>query len=276
MSLSLAQDASAKFNMIRQGSVDDQPLQQINIDASEKDIGASLSNGLPSLNTFNVIFDQSVKGCNIELSRATNPFVSRSSPRDSTVSSSGVSGQSQSPRPTLYHSAGMWQRIQKRWCAKVDVRPLYYQHFLNIKKISDYQLDCLTSVLTKAKRSSRVEDSISLSIFLHESSGMRSALDADVELFRKWYDGEFKGTLRKKFSSERMLFKGYVDLLNDHWKPLTSEELFELPIVRMLTRTPLEIMQSSSHQEVKGINQRTYFNTLVHHVDNKDRGHTLY
>lgn len=145
-----------------------------------------------------------------------------------------------------------------------------------MKKVSDYQLEVLTSVLNKAKRGSRMEDSIALSLFLHESSGLRSALDADVELFRKWHEGEFKGSLRKRFSSERMLFKGYVDQLDDHWRPLTSEELFELPILGMLCRTPAEIMQSPLNREIKGVNQRTYFNTLVHHVDNRDRGHTLY
>lgn len=272
MSLSLANDSSAKFRFVRQGTSDAEPIQQIQVDVLEKELN-TLPNGLPALNTYTVIFDESSKGCNIELNRAVDPFSNGSSSRDSTVSSAVVVT---AQRPTLYHSAGLWLKKKKRFCSKVDVRPLYYQHFLNIKKISDYQSEALDNVLAKAKRSNRIEDAISLSIFLHESSGLRTALDSDVELFRKWHDGEFKGSLRKKFSSERMLFKGYVDQLNDHWRPLTSEELFELPIIRMLSRTPAEIMQSTSHREVKSLNQRTYFNTLVHHVDNKDRGHTLY
>lgn len=278
MSLSLATNTSVRFNFVRQNSPQEQPLQQIQIDDGEKYSTSSSNGGLPSnLNTFTVIFDESIKGCNLELNRALDPFVSLGTNRDSLVSMPDRRSSQQAQRPTLYHSAGMWLKAKKRFCGKIDVRPLYYQHFLNIKKISDYQLDLLTSILERAKRSSRVEDSISISLFLHETSGIRSALDADVEIFRKWHDGEFKGSLRKKFGSERMIFKGYVDMLGDHWKTLSSEELFELPIIRILSRTPSEIMQSSLHQEAKDINQRTYFNTLVRHdIDNKDRGHTLY
>lgn len=279
MSLSISPNSSARFHFIHQGHTDDSPLQQLHIPLStEKGYDADPTVAIASITKFQVIFDDSRKGFNLELNRKQNPFAaaetSLPTPADSTSSVNQTANRFPAgDRPILYHSAGMWIKSKKYWCSKVDMRYLYYQHFLNIQKVSRYQLGVITSMLNTAKRQSRIEDSITLSLFLHESSGLRIALDADVEMFRKWHDGEYKGTLRRKFSSERMLFKGYVDELNDHWKPLTSEELFNLPIIRMLSRTPSDILSNPLHKEIKDINQRTYFNTLVHHVG-KDRGHT--
>lgn len=277
MSISLSQKSATKFSLVRQGSSNGEPIQQIHFDG-RSGLKSPSTGAIPlpasDINNFYVIFDESTKGTSLVLNENKDPFLAPArSPADSTTSIEASPATAQ--RPTLFHSAGMWAKSKKYFSSKVDMRPLYYQHFLNIKKISDYQLDVLTAVLLRAKRNSRVEDSIAISLFLHESSGLRSALDADVDLFRKWHSGAFKGSLRKRYGSEKMLFKGYVDMLNDHWKPLTSEELFELPIIRMLSRTPAEVL-ATPYNQVKDVNQRTYFNTLVHHVDNKDRGHTLY
>ncbi|CCG82617.1 protein of unknown function [Taphrina deformans PYCC 5710] len=277
MSLSISPTSSARFTFVRQGDKKSEPIQQLVLPQhSEKGYEADPTVLAASLSKFHVIFDESTRACNLELNKIKNPFVGSPgvlTPSDSTTSMSQVRVSAE--RPILYHSAGLWSNSGKAFCKKVDMRYLYYQHFLNIQKVSNYQQELLSSMLQKAKRKSRVEESITLSLFLHESSGLRTAIDSDVELFRKWHEGEFKGTLRRKFSSERMLFKGYVDELNDHWRHLTSEELFQLPIIRMLSRTPADILSSPTHREVKDINQRTYFNTLVH-MGKKDRGHTLY
>lgn len=278
MSISLANNSSNKFSYLRQNSAAAAPLQVLETSVLEKTYEsdtpvASTPRSLADINKSMVVFDDSKEGVNLDLNLNSNPFVSPLSPSDSMTS---VAPTPPGQRPTLYHSAGMWQRSKKRlFCKKVDMRPLYYQHFLNIKKVSDYQYELLMSVLARAKRQGRVDDAITLSIFLYESSGLRAALDADVDLFGKWHSGAFKKNLRAKFSSERMLFKGYIDELNDAWRPLTSEELFELPILKMLSRTPQEILAQPMQLTGKNINQRTYFNTLVYQTT-KDRGHTYY
>lgn len=280
MSISLANNSSNKFSFLRQNSASSAPLTVLETSALEKTYEsstpvASTPRSLADFNKSMVVFDDSTSGVNLDLNLNNNPFVSTLTPSDSTTSI-GPATPPLAQRPTLYHSAGMWKRSKRRlFCKKVDMRPLYYQHFLNIKKVSDYQYDLLMSVLTRAKRQGRVDDAITLSIFLYESSGLRAALDADIELFQKWHTGGFKKNLRAKFSSERMIFKGYIDELNDAWKPLNSEELFQLPILRILSRTPQEILAQPMQMVGKNINQRTYYNTLVYQTD-RDRGHTYY
>lgn len=280
MSISLANNSSNKFSYLRQNSASSAPLKVLETSALEKTYEssapvASTPRSLADFNKSMVVFDDSTEGVNLDLNLNSNPFVATLTPSDS-MTSVAPTTPPLAQRPTLYHSSGMWRRAKKRlFCKKVDMRPLYYQHFLNIKKVSDYQYDLLMSVLNRAKRQGRVDDAVTLSIFLYESSGLRAALDSDIELFGKWHSGAFKKNLRAKISSERMIFKGYIDELNDAWKPLTSEELFELPILRMLSRTPQEVLAQPMQLNGKNINQRTYFNTLVYQTD-KDRGHTYY
>lgn len=286
MSRSHSPSGSARFSFVRQGDRDGEPLGQLHVSPSTEKVGAYASDqdvatttdGGTTMTTaeydaFVVVLDASRGRPNLELNRRQDPFTA---PSSSTMTSlSGGMPAAVVSRPILYHSAGNWAKAKRYFCSKVDMRYLYYQHFLNLQKVSAYQLAVLTRALQSAKRQSRIEDAIALSLFLHESSGLRTALDADAALFCKWHEGEFKGSLRARFGSERMLFKGYVDELHDHWAPLTSEELFRLPILRLLSKTAAEVMASPTHREVKDINQRTYFDTLVYRVD-RDRGHTLY
>ena len=265
MSFSDIKKTRDRFCFIKHNDPDGEPLSQVPLGIAQQ----QQINTPADLTRYIVLCDSSTKiPANLTLNTAQDPF---HTPSEDSVDSTR---QKAPQRPILYHSAGLWKRA-KKFRSKVEIRDLYYQHFLNIKRVSDHQVQTLQSTLSRAKRSSNVEDSIAISLFLHESSGLRTAIDTDVDLFRKWKDGGFKGSLKKKLSSERMLFKGYVDLLHDHWRHLSTEELFELPILRMLSRTPRDVLEEHTDR-VKSINQRSYFQTLMHVADRTDKGHTLY